>query len=64
MAVRHYFELLIKYYGRKINKLHLIGGGVNNRLFCQWLANALKIEIVAGPVEASSVGNLLNAAYG
>ncbi len=59
MAVRHYYELLIKYYGRKINKLHLIGGGVNNRLFCQWLANALKIEIMAGPVEASSVGNLL-----
>jgi rhamnulokinase len=47
MAVRYYFELLVKYYGSKINKLHLIGGGVNNRLFCQWLANALKIEIVA-----------------
>jgi rhamnulokinase len=59
MAVRYYFELLVKYYGRKINKLHLTGGGVNNRLFCQWLANALKIEIVAGPLEASSVGNLL-----
>ena len=59
MAVRHYYELLVKYYGMKINKLNLIGGGVNNRLFCQWLANALKIEISAGPLEASSVGNLL-----
>jgi rhamnulokinase len=59
MAVRHYFELLVKYYGRRINKLHLTGGGVNNRLFCQWLANALKVEVVAGPLEASSVGNLL-----
>jgi rhamnulokinase len=59
MAVRRYYELLVKYYNRKIDKLHLIGGGVNNRLFCQWLANVLKIEIVAGPVEASSAGNLL-----
>jgi rhamnulokinase len=59
MAVRHYFGLLTKYYGRDINRIHLTGGGVNNRLFCQWIANALNIEIVAGPVEASSVGNLL-----
>ncbi len=59
MAVRYYFELLVKYYGRKINRLHLTGGGVNNRLFCQWLADAMKIEIVTGPLEASSVGNLL-----
>jgi len=59
MAVKHYYELLVKYYGRKINKLHLTGGGVNNRLFCQWLSNALGVEIIAGPVEASAVGNLL-----
>jgi rhamnulokinase len=59
MSVRRYYELLVKYYNKKINKLHLIGGGVNNRLFCQWLANALKIDILAGPVEASSAGNLL-----
>ena len=59
MAAGYYFELLVKYCGKKINRLHLTGGGVNNRLFCQWLANALKVEIVAGPIEASSVGNLL-----
>jgi rhamnulokinase len=59
MAVKHYFELLVKYYGKKINKLYIIGGGVNNRLFCQWLSNALQVEIIAGPVEASSVGNML-----
>jgi rhamnulokinase len=59
MASRYYFQLLVKYYGRKIDRIHLTGGGVNNRLFCQWLANALKIEIVAGPLEASSAGNML-----
>lgn len=59
MSVKHYFKLLVKYHGRQINKLYLTGGGVNNRLFCQLLSNALGIVIVAGPVEASSVGNLL-----
>lgn len=59
MAVKHYYELLVKYCGRKINKLHLTGGGTNNRFFCQWLSNALGVTIVAGPIEASSAGNLL-----
>jgi len=59
MTVKHYFELLVENYGRKINKLHLTGGGTNNRLFCQWLSNALGVTIIAGPVEASSTGNLL-----
>jgi rhamnulokinase len=59
MTVKYYFELLIKYYGREINKLYLTGGGANNRFFCQWISNALGIEIIAGPVEASTAGNLL-----
>jgi len=59
MAVKHYFKLLNKYCGRKIHKIHLTGGGINNSLFCKWLSNATGITIVAGPAEASSAGNLL-----
>lgn len=59
MTIKYYFELLVKYYGKKIKKLHLNGGGINNKLFCQWLSNATGIKIIAGPVEASSAGNLL-----
>ena len=59
MNVRFYFELLKKYCNKNFKKVHIIGGGANNSHFCQWLANALGVEIIAGPVEASTVGNLL-----
>ena len=59
MNVRFYFELLKKYCSKDFKKVHVIGGGVNNVCFCQWLSNALGVEIIAGPVEASTVGNLL-----
>lgn len=39
--------------------LHVFGGGVQNRMLCQWMANAMNIHIKAGPVETTSVGNLL-----
>lgn len=59
MNVRFYFELLKEYCNKKFEKVHVMGGGVNNNYFCQWLANALGVEIIAGPVEASTVGNFL-----
>jgi len=59
MNIRFYFELLKKYCNKKFEKVHVTGGGVNNNYFCQWLANALEVEIIAGPIEASTVGNLL-----
>ncbi len=59
MNVRFYFELLKKYCNKEYKKVHVIGGGVNNNNFCQWLSNVLEVEIIAGPVEAATVGNLL-----
>jgi rhamnulokinase len=59
LAVRYYFELLEKYCGKAFKKLCIAGGGVNNSSFCQWLSNSLNIEVQAGPVEASTAGNLI-----
>ncbi len=45
--------------GRKFFRLHSGGGGIQNELLSQATANALGIEVVAGPVEATSCGNVI-----
>ena len=44
---------------RKINKIHIIGGGSQNELLCQFTANVTGLEVIAGPAEGTATGNLL-----
>jgi len=50
--------------GRTINVIHIIGGGSQNKLLCQFTANATGRRVVTGPVEATATGNLLIQAVG
>jgi rhamnulokinase len=45
--------------GRPVDVVHVVGGGSQNSLLCQLTANATGRPVVAGPVEATAMGNVL-----
>ena len=45
--------------GRDVRRVHVVGGGAQNALLCQLLADALGVPVLAGPVEATALGNVL-----
>ena len=57
-----YFENICKLeslIGRRLNAIHIFGGGCQNALLNQLTANACNRPVIAGPVEATAIGNLL-----
>jgi rhamnulokinase len=58
-AVRRTLGELDELLGRRVGRVHVVGGGVQNRLLCQMIADATNRPVVAGPVEATAIGNLL-----
>ncbi len=49
---------------KTLDMVNILGGGIQNKLLTQFTANALGVPVFAGPVEATSIGNILMQAYG
>ena len=53
------YDDLCRVTGSTPQRIHLVGGGSQNLLLCQLTANRTGVPVVAGPVEATAMGNVL-----
>ncbi len=59
LKYRYVLARLEEVAGKRLDPLHIIGGGVNNHLLNQFTADATGRTVIAGPVEATAIGNIL-----
>ena len=64
LAYRAALERAERLAGVRMGTLHVVGGGVRNGLLCQLTADACRRRVLAGPVEATVLGNVLVQALG
>jgi rhamnulokinase len=59
LQYRRTLEALEGLIDGRIETIHIVGGGAQNTLLCQMTADACQRRVVAGPVEATAIGNAL-----
>jgi rhamnulokinase len=59
LLYRHTLLQIEKLTGDKIEVLHVVGGGSKNKLLNQFTADACQVNVLAGPVEATALGNIM-----
>ena len=58
LKYRHAFLNLAKITGKDFKGIHIVGGGTNAAILCQMTASSCNIDVSAGPVEATALGNV------
>jgi len=64
LRYRYVLESLEKLGRRKIELIHIVGGGSRNMVLNQFVADCTGRRVIAGPAEATAIGNLLVQAIG
>ena len=64
LRYREVLESLEKLLGRKLEVIHIVGGGSRNRVLNQFVADTTNRVVIAGPSEATVMGNILIQAIG
>jgi rhamnulokinase len=66
LAIRYkqVLDMLEKLTGRRLEIIHIVGGGSRNKLLNQLTADVTGRRVIAGPAEATAIGNALTQALG
>jgi rhamnulokinase len=64
LKYRFVLERLESLLGRRLDVIHVVGGGSQNGPLCQFTADCCGRPVLAGPVEATAIGNCLTQAMG
>jgi rhamnulokinase len=64
LRYRWVLERLEEILGHRLDPLHIVGGGTQNRLLSQLTADAIGRRVISGPIEATAVGNIIVQAMG
>lgn len=64
LRIKHTVEGIEKATNKRYNTIHMFGGGIQDKLLCQVVANATGKKVITGPKEATSMGNILLQAIG
>jgi len=56
---RSVIEAIEDITGQGIDVLHIIGGGIQNKMLCRFAADSTGKKVIAGPIEATAIGNVM-----
>jgi len=59
MRYRTVFQTLEKLHEQRLEALHIVGGGCQNKVLNQFTADALNRPVITGPIEATAIGNMV-----
>lgn len=59
LKYRYVLDQMAEITGQPVDRLHIIGGGTQNKLLNQMAANATGRTVITGPVEATALGNAI-----
>ena len=57
------FSMIKDCTGKEYSSIHMVGGGTKDKLLCQMTANSTGAKVIAGPIEATALGNVAVQLY-